>query len=235
MIGIIGGTLLLEHALLDGAEARAVSTVVGDAEVDVGSLGGVEVAFIQRHGRRRDRPPHRINHPANALALQALGARRVVALASTGCLRRELGLPALMIPHDYMSFGDATIFTDRIEHVVPGFDEDVRLALIAEARRDGRLPVHDQGVYFQSRGPRFETKAEVRWLAGFADCVGMTVANEATVTRECGLGYGVLCSLDNYGHGMVEAPLAHATIQANATKVAGICAAIVAAAVRRLA
>jgi 5'-methylthioadenosine phosphorylase len=52
---------------------------------------------VQRHGRRRDRPPHRINHPANLWALRSLGARQVLALGSTGCLRADIDLPALMV------------------------------------------------------------------------------------------------------------------------------------------
>jgi 5'-methylthioadenosine phosphorylase len=234
MIGIVGGTILLERALLEAPEARAVSTEAGEADVDLGRLGGIDVAFIQRHGRRRDRPPHRIPHAANFLALRALGVRRVLALASTGCLRPEVRLPALLVPHDYMSFQDATIFDRSLEHVTPGFDDQVRAALLEEARRDGRLPVLERGVYFQTRGPRLETRAEVAWLKGFADCVGMTVASEATVARECGLAYAALCSLDNYAHGLVDEPLDHRTIQANAARVADVCVAIVAAAARRL-
>src|SRR3954464_1186728 len=122
MIGIIGGTILLEVEALRGAEAREIVTPHGTAEVDVGSLAGSEVALVQRHGRRRDKPPHRINHAANLAALASLGVRQVIALGSTGCLRADIDLPALMIPHDYINFFETTVFEDRLVHVTPGFD-----------------------------------------------------------------------------------------------------------------
>ena len=59
--------------------------------------------------------------------------------------------------------------------------------LIEEARALGRLPVLESGVYFQQRGPRLDTRAEVAFMGTLADCVGMTVGSEATVARELGL------------------------------------------------
>jgi 5'-methylthioadenosine phosphorylase len=223
MIGIIGGTILIERRALDAPELRDIATPHGPAEVDVGELSGVPVALVQRHGRRRDRPPHTINHPANLSALQALGITRVIGLGSTGCLRADLELPALMVPHDYINFFEATVFHDRLVHVTPGFDEDLRRLLIEEARALGQLPVLDRGVYFQQRGPRLDTRAEVAFMATVADCVGMTVASEATVARELGLGYAALCTLDNYGHGIRDRPVDQSEIQANASRNASAC------------
>src|SRR5690242_6234939 len=129
-VGIIGGTILLEHQALSDPRSQTIETPYGTADLDLGTLAGVSVAVVQRHGRLRDRPPHRINHPANLAALAALGARDVLALGSTGCLKAELDLPALMVPHDYINFFDTTIFDDRLKHVTPGFDESLRQLLI---------------------------------------------------------------------------------------------------------
>ena len=227
MIGIIGGTILLEVQALQQAEPRELVTPYGTAEVDVGVLGGVEVALVQRHGRRRDKPPHRINHGANLAALAGLGARQVIALGSTGCLRAELDLPALMVPHDYINFFETTIFDDRLVHVTPGFDEELRQRLIACARAVGTLPVHDRGVYFQLRGPRLDTRAEVAFTRTIADCVGMTIGSEATVARELGLAYAALCTLDNYANGVRDAQVDQALINANARANAQACLAII--------
>lgn len=234
MIGIIGGTVLLDFALLAESTPREVETPHGTAELELGFIGNVSVAFIQRHGRRRDRPPHTIPHGANFWALRELGVRRVIGIASTGCLKPDLPLPHLMVPDDYMSFGDATIFDRELIHVTPGFDPAIRTALVEAARGDGRLPVLDRGIYFQTRGPRLETRAEVAWLRGFADVVGMTVASEATVARECDLGYAALCSLDNMAHGLSAVELVERDIKASARRSAEACVAIVAAAAAAL-
>jgi 5'-methylthioadenosine phosphorylase len=234
MIGIIGGTILLERRALDAPEPRDLATPHGKAEVDVGRVSGVEVALVQRHGRLRDRPPHRINHGANLSALQALGVTRVIGLGSTGCLRAEVELPALLVPHDYINFHESTVIDDRLVHVTPGFDEELRRTLIEEARGLALLPVLDRGVYFQQRGPRLDTKAEVALMATFADCVGMTVASEATVARELGLAYAALCTLDNYAHGVRDRPVDQADIQANASRNAAACLQVLARVLPRL-
>jgi 5'-methylthioadenosine phosphorylase len=234
MIGIIGGTILIERRAIESPEPREIDTPHGAADLDLGTVAGLPVAFVQRHGRRRDRPPHRINHPANLAALQSLGVTRVVALGSTGCLRAQLELPALLVPHDYINFFESTIFNDRLGHVTPGFDEELRAILIEEARASAQLPVLDRGVYFQQRGPRLDTRAEVAFMGTLAECVGMTIGSEATVARELGLGYAALCTLDNYAHGVRDQPVDQADIQANASRNAAACLDVLARVVRRL-
>jgi len=235
VIGLIAGTVLLERQALGAVDARTIATPYGPAEVDVGQMNGVDVALVQRHGRRRDRPPHTINHAANLAALAALGARKVLALGSTGCLRDDIDLPALMVPDDYINFFDETIFDDRLVHVTPGFDPDLRTRLLTAARADGALPVIDGGVYFQLRGPRLDTRAEVRFSRSFADCVGMTIGSEATIARELDLGYAALCTLDNYANGVLDRVVSQTEIQASASRNADACIRILAAVVKEIA
>jgi 5'-methylthioadenosine phosphorylase len=238
MIGIVGGTILLERQALADARSQTLETPYGTADLDVGTMAGRRVALVQRHGRKRDRPPHRINHPANLAALASLGVRDVLALASTGALKPELEVPALMVPHDYINFFDTTVFDDRLVHVTPGFDEPLRQLLIEEARRlsgpPGNLVVYDQGVYFQLRGPRLDTRAEVAFCGTIADCVGMTAGSEATIARELDLRYAVLCTLDNHAHGVRQQPVSQQAIQDSATRNADACLAVLKAVVARL-
>jgi 5'-methylthioadenosine phosphorylase len=235
VIGLIAGTVLLERQALSAVDARQITTPYGPAEVDVGQMNGVPVALVQRHGRRRDRPPHTINHAANLAALASLGVQKVLALGSTGCLRDDIDLPALMVPDDYINFFDTTIFNDRLVHVTPGFDEDLRARLLAAARAQGALPVIDGGVYFQLRGPRLDTRAEVAFSRTFADCVGMTIGSEATIARELQLGYAALCTLDNYANGVRDLGVTQGQIQASASSNADACIEILAAVVQQLA
>jgi 5'-methylthioadenosine phosphorylase len=72
---------------------------------------------------------------------------------------------------------------------------------------------------------------------GFADCVGMTIASEATVARELGLAYAALCTLDNHANGLGPAgagPVRQGDIQAAATSNANVCLAVLSAVLRRL-
>ena len=57
-------------------------------------------------------------------------------------------------------------------------------------------------IYVQTRGPRFETKAEIRIIREWGDVVGMTAAHEADLCGELGLNYNLLAIVDNYANGL---------------------------------
>ena len=63
------------------------------------------------------------------------------------------------------------------------------------------------GTYVQTRGPRFETVAEIAALSRFADLVGMTLASEATLARELGMPFAAVCTVDNYANGLADGVL----------------------------
>ncbi len=235
MIGIIGGTHILEMKVLSEVEERNVKTPFGIAEVDLGEIYGVEVAIIRRHGRKKDKPPHKINHQANFYALKLLGVEFVVGMGSVGCLREEIELPAIIVPHDYIDFfSGATVYNSELVHITPGFDEFVRNILIEVAKEVSKFPVIDKGVYFQTRGPRLETKAEIAMIKNFADCVGMTAGSEATIAKELGLRYAVICTMDNYAHGIKGEVVDYQEIVRKASENAETCLEIVGKAVKKL-
>jgi 5'-methylthioinosine phosphorylase len=62
--------------------------------------------------------------------------------------------------------------------------------------------VFESGVYGQANGPRFETRAEIRFLATVADVVGMTAAEEATLVLEREMAFALLCMVDNPANGV---------------------------------
>ncbi|HET8815572.1 MAG TPA: MTAP family purine nucleoside phosphorylase [Solirubrobacterales bacterium] len=162
-------------------------------------------AIVQRH--RSDGAfvlPHEINHEANLRALLEQGCDRVLAIGSVGSLRSELGVGSLVCPHDFiaLNLGDS-IFGDERAHSAPGFDCRWREEVIAAWSEGGQAP-RDGGVYWQARGPRFETPAEIRLMAAHADVVGMTLASECVVAGELDLAYAALCVVDNLANGLGE-------------------------------
>ena len=235
MIGVVGGTHILEMDVFDLEEVK-INTPFGTAEVNVGRLDGADIALIQRHGKNKDKPPHRINHAANFHALKSLGVKYVIGMGSVGCLREEYTLPSLIIPDDYIDFfSGATIFNDSLVHVTPGFDEEVRAVLIETAKEISTFPVIEKGVYFQTRGPRLETRAEIAMIKNFADCVGMTAGSEATIAKELNLAYAVICTMDNYAHGIKNEIVDYQEIVRRAKENAEECLKIVGMAVKKLA
>src|SRR5215813_1117266 len=61
------------------------------APLVVGEVGGKSVAFLPRHGRRHQLPPHRIPYRANLWALRELGVRRILGPCAAGSL--DAGVP----------------------------------------------------------------------------------------------------------------------------------------------
>ncbi len=212
-LAIIGGTSLIGSNFFERGQRRAPR--VGKTSVNLIVSG--DAVYLPRHGIGPGHIlPHLIDHAANFRALQCLGVTTVAAVCSVGSLRRSLTPRHFCVPDDYVSFwSPVTAVENEARHITPGLDGDVRAALIRELKRR-KLPCLAGGVYVQTPGPRLETRAEVRFLAGFGDVVGMTMASEATVARELGLGYAALCVVDNFANGLVRRPLSVDQINASA-------------------
>ncbi|HEU4599480.1 MAG TPA: MTAP family purine nucleoside phosphorylase [Solirubrobacterales bacterium] len=162
-------------------------------------------AIVQRHrSDGRFVLPHEIDHEANLRALLEQGCDRVLAIGSVGSLRPDLAVGNLVCPDDFiaLNLGDS-IFGDERAHSAPGFDPRWREEVIAAWSEGGQAP-RDGGVYWQARGPRFETPAEIRLMAAHADVVGMTIASECVVARELEIAYAALCVVDNFANGLGE-------------------------------
>ena len=203
-------------------------------EIRVGRVGGAEVAFLARHGPAHSVPPHRLNHRANLWALQDLGVRRVVGTSSVGALKTGIRPGTIVVPDDYLCLWDLpTFYDDKVVHVTPGLDAGMRKAIARAAKREGAV-VRERGVYAQTRGPRLETKAEIRLLADYADVVGMTMASEATLAAELQIPYASLCTVDNYAHGVSEQPLTYEAIMRTQKKNAALVTRLLGPVIRAL-
>jgi 5'-methylthioadenosine phosphorylase len=176
-----------------------------------------EWELLQRHGETAAYVlPHRIDHVSNLRALADAGCDRVLAIGSVGGLRPELGPGTLVCPDDFVAL-DApplTALEGIAAHRVPGFDGAWRSEVLGALEAEG-VSVVGSGVYWQARGPRLETPAEIRLVAAHADVIGMTVASECVTAGELGLRYAAVCAVDNLANGVAERELTVAEIQAN--------------------
>jgi 5'-methylthioadenosine phosphorylase len=205
-LGIISGVVLLQgKGIFDNLEEKEMTTEFGRALV----FSSDAIAFIPRHGKdpRRHILPHLINHRANIKAFKDLGVKEVISVNSTGSLRRNLTPGTFVVPDDFLILTETpTTVGGRAFHITPRLEEEVRQKWMVAAKDCG-IDIINGGVYWQTQGPRFETKAEIRMMSQFADLVGMTMASEAVVAQELGLSYASLCSVDNYANGLGERDL----------------------------
>lgn len=174
----------------------------------VQAIDAGDVVALPRHGFDRSVPAHLVDHRNNIRVLCDLGCDRVLALGSVGSLRSDLEVGTLVCPDDFFAPETAPSFYDDPRgHSIPGFDLEWRKSILDAWREHGETGLVDGGVYAHTLGPRFETPAEVRALAGVADVVGMTLAAETVLAREAGLAYAAVCSIDNLANGIAAAPL----------------------------
>jgi 5'-methylthioadenosine phosphorylase len=194
-LAIIGGTSI-RFSSLPELEEKIISTPYGNATALCG-----DVIILQRH--QRDLPPHRINHRANLAALAILGVDRLIAFGSSGSLKPRIPPGSIVIPSDFISLFDIPSTRDHsITHVMP----EISARLSNELAKEFPNAIAG-GIYVQTRGPRLETVAEVKALAGVADIVGMTLGSEATLARELGMEFAALCTVDNYANGISDEPM----------------------------
>ena len=214
-LGIMAGSAFFQRRELFGPlEGKMVENEFGQANVFLSDA----VVFVPRHGKdpRHYILPHLINHQANIKALRDLGVREAVGINSTGSLKIALKPGTIVAPHDFiMLSGAPTIFSGESDHITPTMSEDLRRGLIDTAIDCG-FDVLKEGIYWQTTGPRLETKAEILMMAQFADIVGMTMASEAVIAGELDISYASLCSIDNYGHGLGEKELTMGEISKHA-------------------
>ena len=93
-----------------------------------------------------------------------------------------------------------TFFDDELKGGAPGIANNLIPKLVAELAPEFRI--HTGKLYVQMRGPRFETKAEIRIVQAWGDVIGMTAAHEADLCTEAGLRYNSLALIDNYANGL---------------------------------
>ncbi len=205
-LGIISGTLSLRgKGLVENLEARIVENEFGRTLVHVGE----RIVFIPRHGNDPNKHilPHRVNYAANLKALKDLDIQEVIAVNSTGSLKKRIKPGMLVVPDDFiMPAGGPTVFSDQPVHITPRLNEEIRHKWM-EAARNCDIEVLNGGIYWETRGPRLETKAEIAMMAKYADVVGMTMASEAVIAQELDMAYASLCSVDNYAHGLEDKEL----------------------------
>ncbi len=236
VVGVIGGSALGDAFALEDEKAEFLVTPHG-APSDppkVGTAGGRKVAFLARHGKDHRIPPHKLNYRANLWALKELGVTHILATSSTGSLKKTIRPGTFVVPVDFVSFWDIPTYHDeKVVHATPSLDDGLRRALVAAAR-DVKAMVRDGGVYVQATGPRLETRAEIAFFAKLGDVVGMTMASEATLASELGIPYASLCTVDNYGNGIVDEPLTFDRIRETQRQNADRTRAIIARAVERV-
>ena len=192
-VAVIGGSGF--YSFLPEPTEVVVETPYGDpsAPIGIAEVAGRSVAFLPRHGRHHDHPPHAIPYRANAWALRSLGVRQVLAPCAVGGLRDTVAPGDLVVPDQLV---------DRTHRRVGSFVESGAVHLpfadpycpgVSAALAGADSTVRAGGTMVVVEGPRFSTRAESRHYADQGwDLINMTGAPEAALAREMGQCYAAL-------------------------------------------
>ena len=197
-VAFISGTSIVNSTLFSTWEVKTIETSYGP--VTYKTKG--DFALINRHGYAFPLPPHSINYRANIRALADLGYKDIVSLNSVGSLTTSIPPGSIVSCGDYVGLqqGPATFFDKELKGGAPGIANNLIPLLVEKLAPEFTIPTGK--VYVQMRGPRFETKAEIRVVKSWGDVVGMTAAHEADLCGEIGLSYNSLAIIDNYANGL---------------------------------
>jgi 5'-methylthioadenosine phosphorylase len=205
-LGIIGGSGLYAMDALENPQWIAVDTPWGDPsdELLTGSISGVEIVFLPRHGRGHKIGPTQLNARANIHAMKRAGVTDLVSISAVGSLAEELP-PGTFVAVD--QFIDRTVarpssfFGDGlVAHVSMADPVCPRLAaLAAQAARTAGASVHEGGTYLAMEGPQFSSRAESHMYRQWgAHVIGMTAMPEAKLAREAELPYALIGMVTDY-------------------------------------
>ena len=205
-IGVIGGSGLYEMEGLAEIEEVRVETPFGEPSeaITIGTLEGVRVAFLPRHGKGHRIMPTELPVQANIYALKSLGVERIISVSACGSMKEEIAPLDIVIPDqlfDRTRARPTTFFGGGLViHI--SFDEPFcpeLSGLLYEAAKEVRARVHKGGTYICIEGPQFSTKGESRIYRQWGvDVIGMTAIPEAKLAREAEICYATLAMVADY-------------------------------------
>ncbi|MCZ4353018.1 S-methyl-5'-thioadenosine phosphorylase [Roseovarius aestuarii] len=229
-IGIIGGSGLYDIDGLENAAWLDVDSPFGTPsdQILTGTLDGVDMAFLPRHGRGHVHSPTSVPYRANIDALKRLGVTDVISVSACGSFREEMAPGDFVIVDQYI---DRTFAREKsffgpgcVAHVSVAHPTCTRLgAICAEAAERAGATVHRAGTYLAMEGPQFSTLAESRMYREVWGCdvIGMTGMPEAKLAREAELCYASVAMITDFDswhpdHGEVDVTQIITTLLGNA-------------------
>ncbi len=224
-LAIIGGTGLRTLSGLEIVRRVVTPTPYGEPSGTLvyGLLGGIEVAFMARHGVAHAIPPHQVNYRANLWALKDSGIQHIIAINAVGGITPRYAPGCIAVPHqiiDYTWSRAHTFFEGDLEQVThvdftQPYCESLRKVLI-RAATGAHIEAAPEGTYGATQGPRLETAAEIdRMARDGCDVVGMTGMPEAALARELGICYAACNVVANWAAGRAPGAITMDTIEHN--------------------
>ncbi|UCH44654.1 MAG: S-methyl-5'-thioadenosine phosphorylase [Nitrospiraceae bacterium] len=205
-IGIIGGSGLDDPDILKDAQEVNVQTPYGSptSALTCGSIKGIDVIIIARHGKDHSISPTQVNFRANIWALKEQGCTHILASTAVGSLREELAPGHIVLPNQFIDHTrkrEVTFFDENeVIHTAMAdpFCQNL-IDLLASTAEELGLNCHKNKTVITIEGPRFSSKAESHMFRSWnADVINMSTVPEVTLAREKKLHYAAIAMSTDY-------------------------------------
>src|SRR3989304_10360501 len=205
-IAVIGGSGLYQMSGPENAESVDVDTPFGkpSAPITIGTLEGIPVAFLARHGIGHHITPTEVPYCANIYALKSLGVERLISISACGSLREDYAPGHIVIPDNIFDFTKNRVrsfFGEGLAahiSVADPFCNELSQQLESAVRATSAT-THHGGALITIEGPRFSTKAESQAYRSWGmSVIGMTASPEAFLAREAELCYATMAHVTDY-------------------------------------
>ncbi len=229
VIGVIGGSGLYQLEGLQDIEEVRLQTPFGEpSDVYItGTLGGVKLVFLPRHGRAHSFLPSEVPYRANIYGMKVLGVERIISVSAVGSMKEEIVPGHIVLPDQFIDrtsgkrantfFGDGIV--GHVQFAQPVCDELANILALAAERAGAAL--HKGGTYICIEGPTFSTQAESNLYRSWGvDVIGMTNLPEARLAREAEICYSTVALATDYdcwnqNHAAVSVEAVVAVMRAN--------------------
>lgn len=218
-IGIFGGTGF--YKFFDNVKEITVETPYGSPSSTIGivEIDGKKVAFLPRHGKNHEYPPHKIPYRANLWAMKKLGVERIIAPNACGSLQPNIKVGDFVVCDQFVdrtsgrigTFYDGPI-TTHVGMAEP-YCPELREIAIENLKKLG-YPFHPKGTVVVIEGPRFSTISESKWFTSMGwDVINMTQYPEVVLARELEICFLNISVVTDYDVGLVSSgsvePVSH--------------------------
>lgn len=214
VVGVIGGSGLYRMDALEHPLEHTLDTPFGSpSDVFVtGSISGVPVAFLARHGRGHTLLPSELPFRANIHAFKQLGVKYLLSVSAVGSLREDYRPLDMVLPDQFIDLTkkrESTFFgAGAVAHVSMAEPVCAKLTdILARAwlESGGQTQsmeqplLHRGGTYVCIEGPQFSSIAESHWYRSMgASVIGMTNMPEAKLAREAQIAYASLAMVTDF-------------------------------------
>src|SRR6201985_1342967 len=206
VLGIIGGSGIYDLPGLENVREETIKSPWGEPSASLrhGTITGLPIVFLPRHGAGHRLSPSDINYRANIDALKRAGVTDLVALSACGSFREELPPGAFVLVDQFVDrthkressfFGKGCVAHVSMAHPV---SPRLRIHLASAAEAES-IAVVRGGTYVCMEGPQFASLAEsLTYKQQAYSVIGMTNMPEAKLAREAEICYATVAMVTDF-------------------------------------